>query len=53
MWQPPVELQRSAPREVDLTGTGWAASMLAIFLVVGAAGLFTLVMNARLRGVSA
>lgn len=35
-WQPPSELQRSTPREVQLTGTGKAAVVAMIALVVTA-----------------
>jgi len=41
-WEPPIELQRSTPREVTLTGAGRAASVGAVLLVVGAVVMFAL-----------
>lgn len=40
-WQPPIELQRSTPREVTLTVAGRAVSVVAVLLAVGALVLFT------------
>jgi len=37
-WEPPVELQRSTPREVQLTGAGKATFVLTVLLVVSAVG---------------
>lgn len=33
-WEPPLELQRSTPREVELTGGGKAAAVSAVLLVI-------------------
>jgi hypothetical protein len=33
-WEPPMELQRSTPREVELTGGGKAAAVSALLLVI-------------------
>ncbi len=37
-WQPPIELQRSTPREVGLTGSGRVVAVVMVLLIVSAVG---------------
>lgn len=45
-WQPPIELQRSTPREVQLTATGKAA-VIATFLLTAAAIFGSVLLGGR------